>query len=242
MFKRIFTLLLAVSMLAASSISASAVENCQMFQNGTVQLICDQDKIAVITDEPELNNMPASINEISPEHRISKVTVYIPDSSEYYKEIYDFLSTALQSDSHATITGDDKNHCATFTMEVQYDRIEADDRYIYFDLTKVSGGFSDKGTVGSDVGENVQVWEQWIEVAQTGSNLYDKQFIKSQLDQYTISPSNRNWTYYPPSDWIPVSDAGFGAIVSVKYNFGLGRGSSSWESDPLQITLLNTTN
>ena len=214
----------------------------QVFQNGNTQLIGEGDRIVVITDEPASSNVQANTSGPSIECRVSKATVYIPDSSEYYEEIYSNLNKALQANSHATIEGDDKNHCASFFMEVYYTREEADDRYIYYNFTKVSGGFEDRGTTGSDVGENVKVWEQWIDISQSGSNLYNQHFVNTQTDKYTISPSSRSWTYTPPSGWEPVSDAGVGALVAVKYSFILGRGSSSWESNPLEVSLLKTLN
>lgn len=214
----------------------------KVFQNGKVQLINEGSKIIVITDEPSSSNVQS--NTIGPpiENRVSQATVYIPDTSEYHEKIYAYLDNTLRTNSYAELEGDDKNHCATFFLKVYYNKFEADDRYIYFDLTSVSGGFRDQGTTGSDLGENVKVWEQWINVAQSGSHLDNYEFGKSQTDTYRISPSNRNWTYTPPSEWIPVSDAGAGAIVGVKYNFILGRGNSSWESEPLNISLLSTLN
>jgi hypothetical protein len=116
------------------------------------------------------------------------------------------------------------------------------DGYDYFDIQSVSGGYTDNGTTGNYVGENVYVTNQSLDVVQTGSNLYNNQFVTNQCVMgEVLSPSSRSWTFLPPSSWSPVTDSGIGGHVAARYHFTLARGGSSWSGD-LDLTFLSTVN
>lgn len=69
--------------------------------------------------------------------------------------IFDSIYRSLVDNSISS-SGMDKNACARFTVTTDY-QITTINGFDYYKITGVSGGYSDPGTSGSYVGENVYV-------------------------------------------------------------------------------------
>ena len=229
-----------------------------VFEDGLMRICQTDNKVTICVDQYEKPSVTAgdSVSAISAyaaesfciDRRTQTITTYIFTDGKTAQNSYadialsmDEISTNSIQYAVKALNGTDHAYCATFSMKINYTK-ETVDGETFYDITTITGGFSDDTSrTNNYVGENVYVTALALDVGQTGAHLPSgRTYVPQTLYDYTL-PVSRSWTFYPPTSWIPVQDAGLGSQVGATYYFTLSRGNSSW-TDSLSIEILGTLN
>ena len=214
-------------------------------EDGEVKLVDSHNCVVLYIDRPTQLEGANTLGSVSNafEQRECIATILVPYDPETNDALYDELEknmpAILQSaqDGYHEIPKFDQNKCAEFKVGVYYTKELKDDHFTYYDLTKVVGGYTDSGTSGDYVGENVYVTHQYLDVGQIGTSYDGEKCLDQTTFDYQLRASDRDWTYTPPLQWKAVCGNETMCAVGATYHFTLARGSSSW-SDQIVISAL----